>query len=417
MLHLLALFLVLILELSPAYARPLSVVILNPQVVGLPGTTIYDDLTKGGGGNDIVGGICSERGHQIPCLRHYSVTRASVKYCQTVAGIWISAVSGQQCLTNQGNEIEEARTNDGLWARDLTQSGTWIAVGMGTALNAVGIDGTANSATTLTATGTASSCTASCTILQTITLGSQADNYSVWLKRVTGSGTVNITINNLAGSTACTLSTTAFTRCTVTATLANPVFGIQLTVLNDVVIADFNQLEPGSFPTSPILTTSATATRAADNTSFSGAANTILALGVGSAMLQTGSVLGSIATRYMIGGDSNNSPLRAGSGTTINARSGAATITATLGASANFTTTAAVKVAASWDASNASVVGQNGTLATAAATYVATATNTLGSLTNASYPDYVTAVVALWNNYRVPDTTLKSYTCSTALAC
>jgi hypothetical protein len=190
--------------------------------------------------------------------------RSSTGYAADTSGNYYQFGNNVPRITNAGLTVEESRTNDALYARDMTQSGSWTAVGIGTAKNAVGIDGTANAATTLTATGTASSCTASCTILQSITLTSQADTYSVFLKRVTGSGAVNITINNLTGTTACTLATTGFTRCSVTATLANPVIGIQMATVGDVIVADVNQMEPGGFATTPIPTTSGAATRSAD---------------------------------------------------------------------------------------------------------------------------------------------------------
>ena len=120
----------------------------------------------------------------------------------------------------------------------------WVKTTMTTALNAVGIDGTANSATTLTATG------ASAMAVQTITLASQADNYSVFLKRVTGSGVINLCLatTSCGTATACTVtSTITFTRCTVTATVLNPIVGIQIVTNGDAVIADFNQMEPGRF--------------------------------------------------------------------------------------------------------------------------------------------------------------------------
>lgn len=192
-----------------------------------------------------------------------STSRASTGYASNSSGIYSSFANNVARITNKGLLVEEARTNDALWSRDLTNA-AWIKVGATAALNAVGIDNNANSATTLTATGAAGVCTSSCTALQTITLGSTADTYSVFLKRVTGTGTVNITINNLAGATGCTLTTTAFTLCQVTATLANPVIGIQMTTVGDIIVADFNQMEPGGFATSPILTTSAAVTRAAD---------------------------------------------------------------------------------------------------------------------------------------------------------
>jgi hypothetical protein len=195
-----------------------------------------------------------------------SGTRASTKYCQRLDGVFIQAANNIPCIA-QGFLLEEARTNDALWARDMTNA-AWVEAGGGITVvkNAVGIDGAANSASTLTAAGVGATCAANvCTSLQSITLASSADTYSVWLKRVTGSGTVSVTINNLTGTTACTVtSTTAFTQCQVTATLANPTIGIVMGTVGDVIVADFNQLEPGGFATSPILTTSVAATRAAD---------------------------------------------------------------------------------------------------------------------------------------------------------
>lgn len=252
-----------------------QIVVLNPQQrpdnasAGLPAAD--DSLT--GGGYPLAGGNCAEWGHRVPCNNHYSTTRAQTvsSYCTSTDGLLAAVNANVMRLCNgNGALIEEARTNSALWARDMTNA-AWVKVGMGNALNAIGADGVANSATTLTATGTAGSCTASCTILQTLTLGSTADTYSVYLMRVTGSGAVNITINNLVGTTACTLVTTSFTRCSVTATLANPVIGIQLATLNDVVVADFNQLEAGSFASSAIPTTTVAVTRAADNITAVGA--------------------------------------------------------------------------------------------------------------------------------------------------
>lgn len=221
-----------------------------------------------------------------------TTSRPSVKYCSYLSGLYVKVANNTLCVTNQGALIEEARTNDALWSRDMTQA-SWTLVGDTAALNAVGIDGNANSATTLTATGTAGVCTASCTALQAITLGSTADTYSVFLKRVTGTGTVNITINNLTGVTACTLTTTAFTRCSITATLANPVIGIQMTTVGDVIVADFNQMEPGGFATSPISTTNAAVARAADvvtvtNPLLFGSAYTLFAKGAPQAPMSYG---------------------------------------------------------------------------------------------------------------------------------
>lgn len=410
------------LGLSVADARPVSVVVLNPQVGGnsvLAGSpAVDDDLTKGGGGNDIVGGRCSEWGHRVPCALHYSLTRASVKYCQTLGLIWVQSISGQLCATDQGLLVEEARTNTALWSRDMTNA-AWVKVGMGTALNAVGIDGTANSATTLTATGTASSCTASCTILQTLTIGSAAENYSFWVQRVTGSGTVNITINNLVGTAACTVVTTQFTRCTVTATLANPVIGIQMTTLNDVIVVDFNQLELGAFPTSPILTTTTSATRAADNVLVAGSLLTLLVAGQFSGIMSTTAFETTPAINYFWESDATNVRLmHANTGTTASSRSSDATVlTATLGASANYLTSA-IKTAIAADSTGRSLVANNGTVVSDAKTFGSPTLVRVGSNSGGT-SNFLNSQISrssLYNS-RLSDTTIKSLTCATAIAC
>lgn len=202
--------------------------------------------------------------------RLLTVSRASTKYAAYSSGLWVPFASGVLAVTDQGALIEEARTNDALWARDMTNA-VWVAVNMTTALTATGIDGTATSASTLTATA------GNATVLQTITLGSAADTYSFFVKRITGTGTLNITDDNGTGWTAldatnCISATgvgtapnsSTWVRCSKTQTLANPVFGIQIVTNGDSIAVDFNQLEPGSFMTSPILTTTVAATRAAD---------------------------------------------------------------------------------------------------------------------------------------------------------
>lgn len=201
----------------------------------------------------------------VPYTSLISTSRASQETCTNSAGLLTYAANNVPCITDLGLQVWEGRTNDALWARDMTNA-AWVKVNMTAALNAVGADGAANSASTLTATA------GNATILQTITLGSGADTYSVYLKRVTGTGTINITENGGTAWTACpALSTTAFTRCTLTSTLANPVFGVQIVTNGDSVIADFNQLEPGGFASPPIPTTTTSAARAADNITATGA--------------------------------------------------------------------------------------------------------------------------------------------------
>lgn len=343
--------------------------ILNPQVkpqnisTGLPAS----DDNFGAGGYPVAGGICAERGHQVPCSNHYSTTRASTKYVTAFDGLIILVPANTMAIgQGTGALLEDARTNTALWSRDMTNA-AWTKVTMTVALNAIGMDGFSNSASTLTATGALASA------LQTLVLGSVAENYSVWLKRVTGSGAVKITLNNLVGSTTCTVTDTVnFTRCTITSTLANPVIGIQLATSGDVVVADFNQLEAGSFPTSQILTTSASATRNADNVVAPANSSLAKAINGSAGLIYTQfnvAQLPSASGRFV---DSNSQPLFNINNTSNGqlTQNGAGVTTAN-----TYTLSASSKLAGSWGSQNSLVLnagtvvtGANGTPGTSAAT-------------------------------------------------
>ncbi len=197
-----------------------------------------------------------------------TITRTTSGYAQSQNGIWTSFSSGQFRRTDKGLLIEEARTNNLLWCRDMTNAAWVKGATMTAALTQTGIDGTGNSATLLTG----GAVTATNTVLQTITLGSGADTYSVWLKRITGSGTIEISPDGSTW-TGVTL-TTSYQQFQVQQTLANPVCGIRITTNGDQVAADFSQLETGAFATSPILTTTVAVTRNADLIAVTNAALT-----------------------------------------------------------------------------------------------------------------------------------------------
>lgn len=163
---------------------------------------------------------------------------------------------------NVGILLEPAATNLALWARDLTQSGTWVATTMTAALTSTGADGTSNSATRLTATAILA------TILQTPGIASAARTYSVYIRRVTGSGTIKLTVDGttFGSDVSGSLNSSTYTRVSATQTTV-PIIGIQIGDSGDAIDVDFNQLEAGAAtvaPTSPILTTTVTIARAAD---------------------------------------------------------------------------------------------------------------------------------------------------------
>jgi hypothetical protein len=158
--------------------------------------------------------------------------------------------------TSNGLLIEEARTNRILWCRDATQA-NWVKTNVTAAKDQTGVDGVANAASSLTATANDGTC------IQTITLASGSRTGSVYLKRITGTGNVQVSLDGTTYSTV-DLSTTEWRRIVLSGTVTNPTVGIKLAVSGDAVAMDYGQVEDGAFPTSPILTTTATATRAVD---------------------------------------------------------------------------------------------------------------------------------------------------------
>lgn len=160
-----------------------------------------------------------------------------------------------------GFSIEQASTNLLTYSRDLTNA-AWVKGATATvALDQVGLDGSANSASSLTAGAVA----ATNTVLQTPGLGSAQRTYSPWIKRITGTGAISITVD---GSTFTDVTSSvpadgAWHRVSLTAT-AVPVPGIKLSTSGDKIAVDVNQLEALPFYTSPIITAASTVTRNAD---------------------------------------------------------------------------------------------------------------------------------------------------------
>mgnify|MGYP000555925900 CR=1 FL=1 len=160
-------------------------------------------------------------------------------------------------LGTTGLLLEGGQTNQALWSRDLTNA-AWVKASVNAALNQTGVDNSPNSASSITASGAAG------TVKQTLVDAvSGARTFSVFIKRLVGSGVIDLTLDN--GTTWTPVTVTAgWTRVFVTQTLANPVFGIRINTSGDSVAIDFSQQERFGVMTSPILTTTTAVLRAED---------------------------------------------------------------------------------------------------------------------------------------------------------
>lgn len=165
-------------------------------------------------------------------------------------------------LVKKGLYIESAMTNVCLRSDDLSNA-SWVKTSCTAAKDAVGLDGNSNSCSTLTATG------ANATCLQSFVHASGTRCGSFYIKRKTGSGTVEITIDNGTTWTPVAVDGTWQRFFRAQGTLTNGVFGIRIVTSGDEVYVDGGQYEQplgssGWLPTSYIPTAGSSVSRSAD---------------------------------------------------------------------------------------------------------------------------------------------------------
>ncbi len=111
---------------------------------------------------------------------------------------------------------------------------------------------------------------ANATVISTAAVGSSlARTFSVWLKRISGTGVINYTLDNGTTWIAQAITSTV-TRYIFTTTTANQQVGFQIVTAGDSIGIWGAQLEAGSFATSYVATLASTVIRAADQASITG---------------------------------------------------------------------------------------------------------------------------------------------------
>ena len=203
-----------------------------------------------------------------------AITRATTATYFDASGVLQTAASGAMRIDHNpttgarlGLLREPARTNRALWNRDLTDA-SWTKSNVTAAKDVVGIDGVANSASSLLATAGNGTC------LQAITHTSTLRTFAPYVKRLVGTGGVEITLDNGGSWTAITssINSTTWSRVSLSGTLANPTIGFRLVTNGDKIAVDFAGVEDGHCATSPIATTTVAATRNVDAITVSSAA-------------------------------------------------------------------------------------------------------------------------------------------------
>lgn len=212
-------------------------------------------------------------------------TRASSAWC-TNDDYSLTLLSSNQPRVMRGRGpaaplgfyVEElAGQNDVLQNRDLSNAAWTKSGSMTCTKTATGVDSVANSASTCTSSA------ATQTVTQAVTRASAANATSLYIRRRTGTGTVEVTRDNGTTWNNITSSLTSDWkrvvcldaegcmggRCIVVAdmcaTSANPTIGVRITTSTDAVDIDLAQNEARANPSSPITSVAVAGTRAAES--------------------------------------------------------------------------------------------------------------------------------------------------------
>ena len=271
-------------------------------------------------------------------------------------GVWSNLFADGSAIpdsTLKGYLAEGERTNRCLYSNDFSNA-AWVASNVTKgADNHTAPDGTA-SAYSLTATA------ANGTVIQDLgVVASASKTGGFYLKRKTGTGNIDITMDGGTGWTTVAVTST-WTRFEKNQTLADEDFGIRLVTSGDAVYVWNGQVETAAFLSSPVTTTSAAVPRAADVLTYPTSGNFSDTAGTCYAEFYRANAIGVIYPRVVGDTVSDSTPLYLQGGTSKVAIYDLSTEVATAG---TFSTSSINKAASKWEGAAMSVCLGGGAVA------------------------------------------------------
>ncbi len=197
----------------------------------------------------------------------HTFTRSSTALARNSSGIYATIGSGTRRLDHGVNGAriglwsEGQRQNICLWSNDWANAAYDTVTNITAAKDQTGADGVSNSASSLLATA------GNAVIRQSITSGSAARVFSAHVKRLVGTGVIEMTQDGGSTYTAITslINASTYTQVGVAkATVTNPNVGFRIVTDTDKIAVQYSQSEIGPVKSSPIPTTTVAVTRAVE---------------------------------------------------------------------------------------------------------------------------------------------------------
>ncbi|TGT64491.1 hypothetical protein EN802_32400 [bacterium M00.F.Ca.ET.159.01.1.1] len=211
---------------------PVRSPIFAPQLGNWPGGFVYQmDFVN----NVYVGGF-QTYGNNTNDGRFFRDSGVSQSaFILDATGLLVNTASAGMRRSTKGTVSYQNIGTLGLWNRDFTNA-VWVATNVTTAKNQTGADGSANAASSITASA------ANGTILQTTTASVVNRVLECWVKRITGTGTLEMTLDGGTTWQAVTsqVGSGSYGRCVIgQASVTNPVYGFRIGTSGDAFAVDF----------------------------------------------------------------------------------------------------------------------------------------------------------------------------------